>query len=113
MLRCFWKTQEILSTVEPANTFWTRFRGLLGREQLSEDCGLWITPCNSIHTLGMRFPIGVVFLDANLQVCRVLPEVRPGRLSPWVPRAKSVLEVNPQLLVRYPLQKGDMLKIHA
>lgn len=113
MGRCSWKTHDILRHVERADSFYTRFRGLLGRSALSSDTGLLITPCSSVHTLGMRFPIGVIFLDDSYTICRLLPSMAPGRLSPWVPRAKRVLEVNPELLERYALAVGDTLVFHA
>lgn len=112
-MRCYWKAQEILKGVEHANTFTSRLRGLLGRSELPAHTGLLITPCSSVHTLGMSFAIGVLFLDAEDQVCHVMPELRPGRLSPWVPRARQVLEVNPQLLKSYPIAVGDRLVFHA
>lgn len=99
--------------VEHANTFTGRLRGLLGRAELPMHTGLLITPCSSVHTLGMSFAIGVLFLDAQHQICHLIPELRPGRLSPWVPRARQVLEVNPQLLQDYPLRVGDTLVFHA
>ncbi len=46
-----------------ADTFWTRFRGLLGRRYLTEDEGLLIQPAGSVHSFFMRFRIDVVFLD--------------------------------------------------
>lgn len=113
MKRCVWKTHDILHQVEHANSFYTRFKGLLGRSGLGVDAGLLITPCSSVHTLGMRFPIGVVFLEGDYTICRIVPVLSPGRLSPWVPRAKHVLEVNPELLQQYPLAVGDSLVFYA
>lgn len=112
-LRCLWDEQEILAVVEQANTFSTRLRGLLGRSALAVDTGLLISPCSSVHTLGMSFAIGVIFLDADYRVCRVIPALKPGRLSPWVPRARHVLEVNPQLLQHHALEPGEKLVFHA
>ena len=61
----------VLHTVQMAHTFWTRFRGLLGRTGLDSDEGLLIVPCNSVHTLGMKFAIGVVFLTRDGKVCHL------------------------------------------
>ena len=60
-----------------------RLRGLLGRRSLPAGEGLLIVRCGSIHTVGMRFAIDVVFLDRAWQVCRVHRDVRPGRLMVW------------------------------
>jgi hypothetical protein len=43
--------------VAVADRWWPRFRGLLGRDRLPEGEGLLLTPCRSIHMLGMRFPL--------------------------------------------------------
>jgi uncharacterized membrane protein (UPF0127 family) len=71
-----------------------RMRGLLGRDGLPEGCGLLIDHCGAIHTLGMRFALDVVFLDAGWRVVRVVAGVRPGRWFVWGGwRARRVLEV--------------------
>ena len=48
-----------------ADTHWTRLRGLLGlsSSDFRNGSGLWIVPCHGVHTLGMGFPIDVVYLD--------------------------------------------------
>lgn len=71
-----------------------RMRGLLGRRDLPVGEGLLIERCGSIHTIGMRFAIDVVFLDSRWQVCRIARQVRPGRLCVWGGwRAARALEV--------------------
>ena len=84
---------EIAAHVARAADPVSRSRGLLGRTALEAGEGLWIVPCPMIHTLFMRFPIDAVFLDRDLRVVRVLENLRPWRLSPWVFRAHSVLEL--------------------
>jgi uncharacterized membrane protein (UPF0127 family) len=66
--------------VEVAQGWWGRARGLLGRTELPAGHGLLITPCSAIHTLGMRFAIDVVFLDAQGRVVSQYGQVRPHRL---------------------------------
>lgn len=70
-----------------------RLRGLLGRSGLACGEGLLLTPCNGVHTWGMQFSIDVVFLDAAGRVVRVASSMPPGRMIPWVRRAKQVLEL--------------------
>ena len=65
---------------ELADDFLTRLRGLLGRDYLREGEGLLLSPASSVHTFFMRFPIDVVFLDRELTVRRVVPEVGRSRL---------------------------------
>ena len=64
-----------------AATALRRLRGLLGRKGLAHDEGLLLRPASSIHTLFMRFPIDVVFLDRELGVVKVVPELGPWRLA--------------------------------
>lgn len=63
-----------------AEGWWGRARGLLGRRGLAAGHGLLLKPCDAIHTLGMRFPIDVVFLDAQNRVVRIHRHVPPHRL---------------------------------
>jgi uncharacterized membrane protein (UPF0127 family) len=70
----------------------SRLRGLFGREELAPDEGLLLTPESSIHTLFMRFPIDVVFLDRELVVRKVASDVKPWRLV-FGRRTRSVLEL--------------------
>lgn len=76
-----------------ADTPVSRAVGLLSRASMEEGEGLWIVPCAMIHTFFMRFAIDVLFLDEELTVRRVLEDLRPWRLSPWVLSAHSVLEL--------------------
>lgn len=81
-------------TVEVAHTFAERSRGLLGRTALAPDRGMLIERCNAIHTLFMKFPIDVVFLDRTGAPVKVVKNIRPGRVCVWGGwRAKKTLEL--------------------
>lgn len=71
----------------------SRMKGLLGRMSLSSNEGLWIEPCNSIHTFFMRFPIDVVYINKNGKVLSVYRNVKPWRIHLPVWGARSVLEL--------------------
>ena len=60
---------------------WARMWGLLGRRSLPWGEGLLLRPAASVHTFFMRFPIDVVFLDRELTVLGVTPELRPWRTA--------------------------------
>jgi uncharacterized membrane protein (UPF0127 family) len=91
-----------------ADTPWTRLRGLLGRRGLGEDEGLLIRPAGSVHTLFMRFPIDVVFLDRDNTVVKVVPALRPWRLAA-ARRAKRTLELPAGRAARARLASGQRL----
>jgi uncharacterized membrane protein (UPF0127 family) len=97
--------------VRPAHTHWTRLRGLLGTRTLPEGCGLWIQPCRQVHMFGMRYAIDVVFLDAGHRVVGLASDLQPGRISPKVREATSVLELPAGTIARVGLVAGAQLEI--
>src|ERR687897_3899365 len=70
----------------------SRMRGLLGRNELRPGEGLLLRPASSVHTFFMRFPIDAVFLDGDLRVLAVRPEVPPWRTAGHR-GARAVLEL--------------------
>jgi len=85
-------------------------RGLLGRDGLDEGEGLLIKPCGSVHTFFMGFPIDVVFLDRELSVVAVRPEVRPWRTA-RARGAKVALEVAAGEAARVGIAPGLRLRL--
>jgi uncharacterized protein len=65
--------------VPVASTLASRALGLalLARERAGE--GLLIPRCASVHTFGMRFPLAVLFIDADVRVIRGVSPVGPRR----------------------------------
>jgi uncharacterized membrane protein (UPF0127 family) len=96
-----------------ADTHWTRFRGLLGlaADDFSNGFGLWITPCRGVHTLGMGFPIDVIYLDRTLKVVDVQSSVKPWRFTPIRLRAASVLELPCHTVATTKTEVGDTIVI--
>ncbi len=78
--------------VEVAGTSRQRRRGLLKRDSLPQGSGMWIAPCEAVHTIGMRFAIDVLFLDRDRKVLKIRGSMAPGRLG-FCFRAHSVLEL--------------------
>lgn len=76
-----------------AESFWERFRGLMGKKSLPEHTALWITKCGSIHCCFMKFPIDVVYLNKDEKVLKI-ETVKPWRIGSFVRGADSVLEMN-------------------
>ena len=85
--------KELAREVAVAETFLSRLKGLLGKKELPPGEALWIKPCSSVHSFGMKFPIDVVFLDRDMRVVAVARELKPGRVSAPRSRARSVLEL--------------------
>jgi protein-S-isoprenylcysteine O-methyltransferase Ste14/uncharacterized membrane protein (UPF0127 family) len=79
--------------LRPAHTHWSRLRGLLGTSALEPGDGLWLMPCSQVHMIGMRYPVDVAFLDDELRVVRTVSALQPGKISPKVGDATSVIEL--------------------
>jgi len=79
--------------IRRCDTFGTRLLGLMFRGRPLTDEAYHLVPCNSVHTFFMRFPIDVLFLDADSRVLRIVGGVEPWRVLPPVKGAVSVLEL--------------------
>jgi uncharacterized protein len=102
------KTPQGVLDVRVADRFVARALGLLVGAPLEADQGLLIAPCSSIHTIGMRYPIDVLFLDREGCVLRVFAEVRAGRMR-FAPGARAVLELRSGIAARHGLCSGVRL----
>lgn len=83
-----------------------RLVGLLGTPDLAPDEALWLEPCGSVHTLGLRAPIGCAFLDAGGRVLRVIDPTPRWRLA-GARGARAVVECRAGVLAG--LAPGDRL----
>jgi len=95
--------------VRVAESFVARFIGLLGRRELRCEEGLLIKPGGSVHTLGMRFAIDVLFLDRHMRILKIAPILRPGRIAFAPPGSCSVLEIMARRAARLGLHVGMRL----
>lgn len=82
-----------------ADTALARLVGLLATPDLAPDEALWLEPCGSVHTIGLRARIGVAFLDADGVVIRVVDPLPAGRLA-RARGARAVVECVPGVLSR-------------
>ncbi|MFK4691938.1 DUF192 domain-containing protein [Streptomyces pristinaespiralis] len=89
--------------VEIAATYRTRRRGLLGRDGIGG--AMLLTPCGSVHSVGMRFAIDVAYLDRDLRVLTVRT-MSPGRVGLPRPRARHVLEAEAGALAEWGVRRG-------
>ena len=106
--------QAYLATdLKLADTHWTRLRGLLGvgAGDFRNGSGLWIVPSHGVHTLGMAFPIDVVYLDPDMKVIYLQADLKPWRIAPVRQLAASVLELPTQKLAETKTQIGDTIEI--
>jgi uncharacterized protein len=93
-----------------ADTSATRNRGLLKHEKLAQGEGLWIVPCEAVHTFFMKFPIDLVYLDKNKVVKKVRNAVPAWRFSGCL-TARSVLELPAGVVEQTGTKPGDQLSV--
>lgn len=96
--------------IDTAESSAQRRTGLLKHAKLDQGAGLWIVPCEAVHTFFMKFAIDLIYLDRKRRVRSIVRELRPWRLSICLP-AHSVLELPPGTIDRTNTQKGDELDL--
>ena len=66
--------------VPVATGFSARLLGLAGLPSERAGVGLLLPRCRSVHTLGMRFALDLIFLDRDDRVVGVVHAIGPGRV---------------------------------
>jgi uncharacterized protein len=101
---------ELAARLTVASTAPARRKGLLGRMSLEPGEGLWILPCEAVHSMGMRFAIDLIYLNRRKRVVKLRSSMPPRSLSAclW---AHSVLELPAGTILRSHTQPGDWIQI--
>ncbi|HTM50241.1 MAG TPA: DUF192 domain-containing protein [Bryobacteraceae bacterium] len=99
----------LADAAEIADTSAKRRTGLLKHTGLAPGEGLWIAPCEAVHSFGMKFAIDVVYLDRKKKVRKVRRKMVPRRLSACL-TAHSVLELPVGVIETSGTQPGDQLE---
>lgn len=92
-----------------ADTSAKRRTGLLKHASLEPGEGLWISPCEGVHTFGMKFPIDVLFLSRKKKVLKVRSNMGRRRIALSF-RAHSVLELPAGTVEKTGTAAGDQLE---
>lgn len=100
----------VAAAADVADTSAKRRTGLLKHERLEPGEGLWITPCESVHTFFMKFAIDLVYLDKKNKVRKIRHAVPPWRLSACL-MAHSILELPAGAARQSATEPGDQLAI--
>ena len=82
--------------------------GLLRDKCLEPGAGLLIFPSQAIHTVAMRFPIDVIFVDRQWRVVHVRPEMVPFRMTVLL-GARCVIELPVGTIAKTSTAVGDQL----
>ena len=97
--------------IKIADNFFSRLRGLIGKNFLPQGEGLLIAPCQSIHMCFMKFPIDAIYIDKNFVVKKIVPNLKIWTgfsicLSAW-----GVVEVAAGEAERLNLKVGEKLEV--
>jgi len=99
----------LAAAAEVADTSAKRRTGLLKHSKLAPGEGLWIVPCEAVHSFGMKFAIDIVYLDRKKRVRKLRKEMVPRRLSACL-TAHSVLELPAGAIDSTGTRVGDQLE---
>lgn len=111
--RCCMDGNEIIGTIRVADKFFTRLRGLLFKDEIGDDEGLLILPCNQVHTIGMKFNIDVVFLSQAGEVLYFEKVMLPGKISPIIKGCKKVLELKEGTIRSKDIRIGKLIEFET
>lgn len=103
--------KKVCFKIKVADRFWTRLRGLLGTNSLNNEHGLLIVPCNSVHMLGMKYAIDVIYFDRQNKIIKIVENLKPCWGCSICFKANKVLEVNAGMAKKYNLTVGQKMKI--
>ena len=103
------RNNVVASCADIADTSQKRRTGLLKHTHLAAGEGLWIVPCEAVHTFGMKFPIDVVYLSKQRKVLKIRDNMKKSRMSICL-RAHSVLELPAGRAAEVGMVVGDQLE---
>lgn len=110
MLRLEKNGEILVCEIEDASRFFKRFMGLMYRKSMPPQHGLLLTPCNAIHTFGMRFPIDAITLSRDNEVLFIDSDVPPKKVRKKVDGGYKVLELNAGQAKALSIAVGDVLE---
>lgn len=104
------RSTTIGDRIAKAGTSSERTTGLLKRSGLENGEGLWIIPCEAVHTFFMKFPLDLVYIDRKHRIRKVIRNVPPWRVSACL-SAHSIIELPAGTIDATGSQPGDQLEI--
>lgn len=93
------------------DTHFTRLKGLVGKLRLKGDEGIWVVPSQGVHTIGVLFPIDLIYLDSEDRVIQLEESFGTFRIGPVRKNCASVLELPTRTIYSSQTQVGDKLLI--
>ncbi len=103
------RNTQLADRANIADSSETRRTGLLKHSSLAPGEGLWIAPCEAVHTIGMNFAIDVLYLDKKKRILKIRDSMPKWRMSACL-RAHSVLELPAGMSRETQTKVGDQLE---
>ena len=107
------KNLNLLENLKVATGFLSRFRGLIGCKELTDQSGIWFPNCNWIHTFFMSIVIDVIYLDKNMKVHKLEKNLKPWKIPFPVFQARSVIETKAGFITHDRVEVGDILDVDS
>lgn len=104
------RQQTVATSAKWARTLLSRLRGLLWGPPLLRGQGLYLVPCQSIHMIGMTFPIDAIFVDRQGKVVGLVKDIQPWRVSEFYWNAFGCLELPSGTIDATGTTCGDQLR---
>lgn len=99
---------RVLASAVVAKTRSERRSGLIGRDGIE---GAFVIPaCRWVHTIGMRFPLDVAFVDSEGVVVKMV-RMRRWRIGAPVKHAEWLIEAATGAFERWGLSVGDVVEL--
>lgn len=93
------------------DTHFARLKGLVGKLRLKGDEGIWVVPSQGVHTIGVLFPVDLIYLDEDDRVVQLEESFGTFRIGPVRKTCASVLELPTRTIYSSQTQVGDQLLI--
>ena len=105
------KNQTIAKELKVADNFVSRAQGLIGTKELNDTQAIWFPKSNWIHTCFMSIPIDVIYLDKEMIVTKLQPNLKPWRFPAPVFKAQSVVEAQVNFIDQHQIEIGDAFHV--
>lgn len=104
------ESEVLAENTQMADSFFKRLKGLLGTDGIESGSAMVLKPCNSVHTIGMRYPIDVIFVDGNNKVLKLVSHLPALRFA-FCSEASYVVELKAGVIDARSLRIGNELRI--
>ena len=106
------KTRNLIiaERIDIADSFFSRFMGLMFRKNIADNYALLISQCAMIHTCFMKFTIDAVFLSKDMEVISIIENLKPWRFTKYFGNAYYTLELKSGNISKK-IEIGDKLEI--